>query len=123
MQSTINKATAIRRRLDDVPLLIEMAQEEKDQGAQADAIKELDEVTWQYKNSFILASQRNLQYREEQILRSNARLYNCCSTYIDREEVFKQTLFLLLNGSICKQLSHLSYWLWGLLEQSLKRKK
>ena len=45
VQSTINKATAIRRRLDDVPLLIEMAQEEKDQGAHADAIKELDEVT------------------------------------------------------------------------------
>ena len=45
VQSTINKATAIRRRLDDVPLLIEMAEEEKDQGAQADAIKELDEVT------------------------------------------------------------------------------
>lgn len=45
VQSTINKATAIRRRLDDIPLLIEMAQEEKDQNAQTDAIRELDEVT------------------------------------------------------------------------------
>lgn len=58
----------------------------------------IDEIEKDYKDSLILASQRNLQYREEQILRSNARLYNCCSTYIDRVEVFKQLMFVLLNG-------------------------
>ena len=45
VQATINKATTIRRKLEDVPLLLELAAAEKDQGAQADAIKELDDVT------------------------------------------------------------------------------
>lgn len=58
----------------------------------------LDKATKMYKESKILASQRNLQYREEQILKSNTRLFNCASTYIDRPEVFKQILFVLLNG-------------------------
>lgn len=61
----------------------------------------LDKATKMYKESKILASQRNLQYREEQILKSNTRLFNCASTYIDRPEVFKQVLFILLNGSGC----------------------
>jgi ribonucleoside-diphosphate reductase alpha chain len=51
-----------------------------------------------YKNKEILASQRNLQYREEQILKSNTRLFNCSSTYIDRPEVFKEAMWVLLNG-------------------------
>ena len=58
----------------------------------------LDKATKMYKESKVLASQRNLQYREEQILKSNTRLFNCASTYIDRPEVFKQILFVLLNG-------------------------
>lgn len=45
VQATINKSTTIRRRLDEVPLLFELAEGEKDQGAIADAIKELDDVT------------------------------------------------------------------------------
>ena len=45
VQSTINKVTGIRRRLEDVPLLLELAQEEKDAGALEDAGKELDAVT------------------------------------------------------------------------------
>ena len=45
VQSTINKATTIRRRLEEVPLLFELAAGEKDQNAHADAIKELDEVS------------------------------------------------------------------------------
>lgn len=61
----------------------------------------LDEATQAYKDSKVLASQRNLQYREQQILRSNTRMFNCASTYIDRPEVFKQILFILLNGSGC----------------------
>src|SRR5690606_21055696 len=58
----------------------------------------LDSVKESYKNKQILASQRNLQFRGEQINRSNARLYNCSSSYIDRVDVFKEAMWLLLNG-------------------------
>jgi intein/homing endonuclease len=51
-----------------------------------------------YDKGIVLASQRNLQYRKEQILRANSRLFNCASTYIDRPEVFKQVLYVLLCG-------------------------
>jgi len=44
VQSTINKVTGIRRRLEDVPLLLELAQEENDASAIEDAGKELDSV-------------------------------------------------------------------------------
>lgn len=36
----------------------------------------LDKASKMYSESKILASQRNLQYREEQILKSNTRLFN-----------------------------------------------
>lgn len=49
-------------------------------------------------NKKILASQRNLQFRGEEIFSHNARLFNCSSTYLDRPEVFKQILYLLLCG-------------------------
>ncbi len=45
VQSTINRVTNIRRRLEDVPLLLELAEEEKDASALADAGTELDDVT------------------------------------------------------------------------------
>mgnify|MGYP003333470369 FL=1 len=45
VQATINKVMSIRRKLEDVPLLLELATAENDQVAQADAVKELDEVT------------------------------------------------------------------------------
>lgn len=46
----------------------------------------------------ILASQRNLQFRGAEIFKHNSRLFNCSSTYIDRPEVFKQIMYLLLSG-------------------------
>ena len=58
----------------------------------------LDKATSLYKDSMVLASQRSLQYREAQILKHNARLFNCASTYIDRPEAFKETLYVLLCG-------------------------
>lgn len=51
-----------------------------------------------YIDGSVLASQRNLQYREAQVLRANARIFNCASTYIDRPEVFKQIMYVLLCG-------------------------
>jgi len=51
-----------------------------------------------YINLEILASQRNLQFREKSITKHNAKLYNCSVTYIDRPEVFKEVLWVLLCG-------------------------
>ena len=45
VQATLNKANTIRRRLEDVPLLLELAMGEKDSGAVAEAGIELDDVT------------------------------------------------------------------------------
>ena len=58
----------------------------------------LDKATEMYVEGKVLASQRNLQFREEQILKANTRLFNCASTYIDRPEVFKQIMYVLLCG-------------------------
>ncbi len=44
VQSTINRVSGIRRRLDDVPILIELAQDETDAVALHDAETELDSV-------------------------------------------------------------------------------
>lgn len=52
-----------------------------------------------YKNMEILASQRNLQFREKSISKHNCKLYNCSVTYVDRPEVFKEILWVLLNGA------------------------
>lgn len=52
-----------------------------------------------YINQEILASQRNLQFREKSISKHNAKLYNCSVTYIDRPEVFKEIMWVLLNGA------------------------
>lgn len=46
----------------------------------------------------VLASQRNLQYRYEQIERSNLRMYNCTSTHANRNSVFEEVFYLALNG-------------------------
>jgi len=58
----------------------------------------LDRATMLYQDSRVLASQRSLQYREAQITKHNARLFNCASTYIDRPEVFREVLYVLLCG-------------------------
>lgn len=62
------------------------------------ALQYIDFAEKMYINEAILASQRNLQYREAQVLRANARIFNCASTYIDRPEVFKQIMYVLLCG-------------------------
>jgi ribonucleoside-triphosphate reductase len=52
-----------------------------------------------YKNMEILASQRNLQFREKHITAHNVKLYNCSVTYVDRPEVFKEIMYVLLCGA------------------------
>jgi len=44
VQAVLNKVTTIRRRLEDVPVLLELAEAENDSGAQVDAVNELDDV-------------------------------------------------------------------------------
>lgn len=46
----------------------------------------------------VLPSMRSLQFGGEAILGKHARIYNCCFTYVDRIEAFRETLYLLLCG-------------------------
>ena len=46
----------------------------------------------------VLPSMRSLQFGGDAIRTKHARIYNCCFTYIDRVEAFRETLYLLLCG-------------------------
>ncbi len=59
----------------------------------------LDEIAESYYQKEFLASQRNLQFRGEQILRNNAKIYNCCTTYAYAPDVFNKGFFVLLSGT------------------------
>jgi len=50
------------------------------------------------RNRKVLPSMRSLQFGGEAVLNKHARIYNCCFTYIDRIDAFKETLYLLLCG-------------------------
>ena len=60
--------------------------------------EEIDFALGLMKEKSILASQRNLQYRPEQITRNNARIYNCSSMYAARNRVFQEVFYLSLSG-------------------------
>lgn len=55
-------------------------------------------ATEAYKDKLVLASQRTLQFGGDQILKHNARLYNCLTSYCDRVEFFQECLYWLLCG-------------------------
>lgn len=59
----------------------------------------LEEIAESYYHKEFLASQRNLQFREEQIIRNNAKIYNCCTTYAYAPDVFNKGFFVLLSGT------------------------
>ena len=59
----------------------------------------LEEIAESYYRKEFLASQRNLQFREEQIIRNNAKIYNCCTTYAYAPDVFNKGFFVLLSGT------------------------
>lgn len=59
----------------------------------------LEEISESLKNKEFLASQRNLQFRGKQILKHNAKLYNCCTTYAYSPDVFSKGFYILLCGS------------------------
>ncbi len=50
------------------------------------------------KEQSVLASQRNLQYRHEQIMKHNTRMFNCTSGHIARNRVFQEIFYLALSG-------------------------
>jgi ribonucleoside-diphosphate reductase alpha chain len=50
------------------------------------------------KDQAVLASQRNLQYRHEQIMKHNTRMFNCTSGHIARNRVFQEIFYLALSG-------------------------
>ena len=51
-----------------------------------------------YKEKLVLGSQRALQFGGKPILKHNAKLYNCLSTYADRSVFFQETMYWLLCG-------------------------
>lgn len=59
----------------------------------------IEEVRPNLHNKELLASQRNLQYREDKIKQHNMRGYNCVSTYCNSPDVFHNSFYILLCGS------------------------
>jgi hypothetical protein len=55
--------------------------------------EELNFALKQMQEKKVLASQRSLQYRHEQIIKNNAKLYNCSSLYAARNEIFQEVFF------------------------------
>lgn len=52
-----------------------------------------------YVNEEVLGAQRALQFGGEQLLRHQARLYNCTSSHCDRVAFFQETMYMLLCGA------------------------
>lgn len=59
----------------------------------------IDEVLPSYQNKEFLASQRSLQFRGDQIVKHNTRMYNCCVTYCNTPDVFSKGFYILLSGT------------------------
>lgn len=51
-----------------------------------------------YKEKLVLGAQRALQFGGEQLLRHQARNYNCSYSHIDRPRFFQEAMYLLLCG-------------------------
>lgn len=58
----------------------------------------LQKVLHDYKNQSIVGAQRALQFGGDQILKHEAKLYNCLSSYADRANFFGEYMYLLLAG-------------------------
>jgi len=66
---------------------------------QARSIIPLDDVRQAYLDKIVAGSQRGLQFGGAAIEEKNARLYNCCVSYCDRLDFFKEAMWLLLCGA------------------------
>lgn len=58
----------------------------------------LDEVETAYASKEILGAQRALQFGGEQLLKHQARMYNCSASYCDRPSFFGEAFYLMLCG-------------------------
>lgn len=61
----------------------------------------VDKIEWAYdmmRKKRVLGSQRALQFGGSPILKHNARMYNCITSYIDRVRFFQECMYLLLCG-------------------------
>lgn len=58
----------------------------------------LDSVLESLKDQTILASQRNLQFRYDQLVKHNSRIFNCTVTHVCRPRVFQEIFYLGLCG-------------------------
>jgi ribonucleoside-diphosphate reductase alpha chain len=61
-----------------------------------------EDIDWAYDMMYkkkVLGSQRALQFGGEPILKRNAKIYNCTSSYCDRLRFFQECFWLLLCGS------------------------
>jgi ribonucleoside-triphosphate reductase len=61
-----------------------------------------DDIDWAYDIMYkkkVLGSQRALQFGGDPILKRNAKIYNCTSSYCDRLRFFQECFWLLLCGS------------------------
>lgn len=58
----------------------------------------LDEIKQGYYDKEFLSSQRNLQFRGQAIIKHNAKIYNCCTTYAYSPDVFNRGFYVLLCG-------------------------
>ena len=59
---------------------------------------QIDFAEKMYVEQRVLASQRNLQFRKEQVYKHNSKLYNCSVTYLDRVRAFSEIFYQLLCG-------------------------
>lgn len=67
--------------------------------ADLDIEAELAFVSAAMKDRLVLGSQRALQFGGAPILRKDARIYNCTTSYCDRPRFFQECLWLLLCGA------------------------
>lgn len=59
----------------------------------------IDEAEESYKQKYVLGAQRALQFGGDQLLKHHMRLYNCTSSYLDRDEFFGELFYVLLCGA------------------------
>ena len=63
-----------------------------------------EDIRWAYnlvKQKRAIGSQRAMQFGGKPALKKNARIYNCCASYCDRVDFFKECMWLLLCGTGC----------------------
>lgn len=71
----------------------------KTKSSLTDELSELiSEVQVAYENKSILGAQRALQFGGDQLIKHQARMYNCSASYCDRPDFFGESFYLMLCG-------------------------